>query len=71
MKKTSVYLDDRREQALREVSGLTGISQAELIRSGIDQVIEQHLRPRPKMRARAHGVPIASRAAELMEGFGR
>lgn len=71
MVKTSVYLDDTQKADLEKVVALTGRSQADLIRDGVDQIVSQHLRRRPTMTAQASGPTILDRADELMAGFGR
>ena len=71
MVKTSVYLDDEQKTNLEKVVHITGRSQADLIRDGIEQVVSQHLRVRPKMTAQASGPTVLDRMDELMEGFGR
>jgi predicted transcriptional regulator len=70
MVKTSVYLDDELKHDLERVVELTGRSQADLIRDGISQIIQDHLSKRPRMKARFHDASIAGRTEELMEGFG-
>lgn len=70
MIKTSVYLDDQQKHDLERIVEITGRSQAELIRDGINQVIQDHLAKRPKMRARFHDAAVVGRTEELMEGFG-
>lgn len=71
MVKTSVYLDEDQKADLEKVVSLTGRSQADLIRDGIEQVVAQHLRKRPAMTAHATGATVLDRVDELMEGFGR
>jgi metal-responsive CopG/Arc/MetJ family transcriptional regulator len=70
MVKTSVYLDDHLKQDLDRVTQITGRSQADLIRDGIRQVIQDNLATRPKMRARFHDPSIVGRTEELLEGLG-
>jgi Arc/MetJ-type ribon-helix-helix transcriptional regulator len=70
MIKTSVYLDDHQKHDLERVVEITGRSQAELIRDGIDQVIQDHLAKRPRMKARFHDASVVGRTEELLEGFG-
>ena len=41
MRKTSVYLTDAEAEALKEAAARTGRSQADLIRDGISQVVNQ------------------------------
>jgi len=71
MVKTSVYLDDEQKANLEKVVQITGRSQADLIRDGVEQVVSQHLRVRPEMTAQASGPTVLDRIDELMEGFGR
>jgi len=73
MKKTSVYLDDDRDAKLGQVSHLTGRSQSELLREGVDYVIARHLTPRPPMQAPSFdaGFVARDRIDDLMAGFGR
>lgn len=70
MVKTSVYLDDEQKHDLERVVELTGRSQADLIRDGINQVIHDHLAKRPKMRARFHNLDVVGRTEDMLEGFG-
>lgn len=70
MIKTSVYLDDEQKHDLERIVEITGRSQAELIRDGINQIIQDHLAKRPRMRARFHDDTVVGRTEELMEGFG-
>jgi len=70
MLKTSIYLDEQRKADLERVGVLTGRSQADLIREGIDQVIHDHLRTRPKMKGRLRQHGLTRRVDELMDGFG-
>jgi hypothetical protein len=71
MVKTSVYLDEAQKEELEKVVTLTGRSQADLIRDGIEQIVAQHLRKRPAMTARASGATVLDRTDELMSGFGK
>ena len=43
MVRTQIYLTEQEQAALRVLSGTTGRSQSELIRSAIDRLIEQTL----------------------------
>ena len=69
MMKTSVYLDEKQKHNLEKAAKLTGRSQADLIRDGIEQVLSQHLRTRPMMTAQASGPTVLDRIDELMEGL--
>ncbi len=70
MIKTSVYLDEAQKVRLDEVALLSGRSQAELIREGIDQVIQDHLRVRPRMKARANAAEVVGRTEDLLADLG-
>lgn len=70
MIKTSVYLDDEQKHDLEQVVALTGRSQADLIRDGVNQVIQDHLAKRPPMKAGFNSPAMVGRLDELMEGFG-
>ncbi|MEZ5087915.1 MAG: CopG family transcriptional regulator [Tessaracoccus sp.] len=70
MVKTSVYLDEEQKARLDEASAVSGLSQASLIRQGIEQVIQDHLRVRPKMKARAHAPEIMGCVDELLADLG-
>ena len=71
MMKTSVYLSEAQKEDLEKVVTMTGRSQADLIRDGVEQVIVQHLRTRPTMTAHAMGPTVLDRIDDLMSGFGR
>ena len=70
MIKTSVYLDEAQKARLDEVAVLSGRSQAELIREGIDQVIQDHLRVRPRMKARANAPEAVGHVEDLLADLG-
>ncbi|HMR48600.1 MAG TPA: CopG family transcriptional regulator [Arachnia sp.] len=70
MVKTSVYLDDEQKARLDEASKVSGLSQASLIRQGVEQVIQDHLRVRPRMKARVHAPEIVGRTEELLADMG-
>lgn len=70
MVKTGVYLNEEQKRDLEQVVALTGRAQADLIRDGIHQVIQNHLVKRPPMKARFTSPAMAGRLDELMEGFG-
>ena len=71
MIKTSVYVDEPLKVDLARASVVTGRSQADLIRDGIEQVVAQHLRTRPVMTALATGETVLDKVDDLMNGFGR
>lgn len=68
--KTSVYLDQHQKDQLNQAAALTGRSQAELIRDGIDQVIQEHLSARPAMRASFRDESMVGRTEVLLESLG-
>ncbi|MDR1214427.1 MAG: ribbon-helix-helix domain-containing protein [Propionibacteriaceae bacterium] len=71
MTKTTVYLDDSRKEALEQAAQLSGRSQADLIRDGIDHVVQQLLRQRPPLQTASPGPTVLDRYDELMAGFGQ
>lgn len=74
MKRTTVYLGDDQKQQLKEIAARTAHSEAELIRAGVDRVIEEHrLRRRRPQALFALDDPVLDdpdRADEALEGFG-
>lgn len=70
MVKTSVYLDEAQKARLDEAAAVSGLSQASLIRQGIEQVIQDHLQVRPKMKARANAPAMVGRTDELLADLG-
>lgn len=74
MKRTTVYLGDEQKRQLEEIAAHTALSEAELIRGGVDRVIEEHrLRRRKPQALFALEDPVLDdpdRAAEALEGFG-
>lgn len=71
MIKTSVYLDEAQKARLDEVSMLSGRSQADLIRDGVERVIQDHLRVRPRMKARVNAPEVVGRTDDLLADLGR
>ena len=75
MRKTTVYLDEAEAEALRQLAVATGISQAELIRDAVRQVVSHS--PRPRFRSLGKGqssdaLPARWDAAAVYEkAFGR
>jgi hypothetical protein len=71
MEKTTVYLTTNQKRALARASQATGRSEAELIRSGIDEVTSRHQVAEPTLPLFDSGQPdLAHRVDELLEGFG-
>jgi hypothetical protein len=74
VKRTTVYLGDDQKRQLQEIAARTALSEAELIRGGVDRVIEEHRPRRRKPQALfALNDPLLDdpgRADEALEGFG-
>ena len=75
MIKTTVYLSESAKRQLARKAKERGLSEAELIREGIQRVITEQSRPAPRPRAPlfASGDPTLARRVdeELAKGFGR
>jgi hypothetical protein len=74
VKRTTVYLGDDQKRRLEEIAARTARSEAELIRLGVDRVIEEYrLRRRKPQVLFALEDPVLDdpdRADEALEGFG-
>jgi hypothetical protein len=72
VKKTTVYLPDELKRNLEAAALASGVSEADLIRQGIEHVVELELTPKPRAPLFASGDPtLASRVDEILaEGFG-
>lgn len=74
VKRTTVYLGDDQKRQLEEIAARTALSEAELIRGGVDRVIEEHRQRRRKPQALfALGDPLLDdpeRVGEALRGFG-
>lgn len=74
MRKTTLYLPEDLKVSLERLASEEGTSEAELIREGIRQVVEQRRRPRPRIPLETEGLgdpTAAERVDELLEGFGK
>lgn len=69
VEKTTLYLTEELKAAVRIAAARQGVSEAEVIRSSIRQVVGAS-RPRPRGGLFSGGHPIARRAEELLDGFG-
>jgi metal-responsive CopG/Arc/MetJ family transcriptional regulator len=69
MEKTTLYLPDDLKSAIKGAAAQQGVSEAEIIRRAIRQVVGD-VRPRPRGSLFSSGQPIARRADELLSGFG-
>ena len=74
VKRTTIYLNDDQKQALEAIAERTSRTEADLIREGVEQVIDVH-----RLRRRKPGALFAledpvlddpSRIEEALEGFG-
>ena len=71
MEKTTVYLTQAQKQALAQASRVSGRSEADLIREGIDGVTAKHAVVEPTLPLFDSGsADLAERVDELLEGFG-
>ena len=69
MEKTTLYLPDDLKAAIKRAAAQQGVSEAEVIRQSIRQVLGD-VRPAPRGGVFCSGSPIARRAEELLAGFG-
>jgi hypothetical protein len=69
MEKTTLYLPDDLKAAVKRAAARKQISEAEVIRQSIRQVVGA-MRPRPRGGLFSSGHPIARRTDELLSGFG-
>jgi hypothetical protein len=74
VKRTTVYLEDTQKRELETIAMRTARSEADLIREGVDRVIEERRLRRRKPRALfALDDPVLDdpeRVDEALEGFG-
>lgn len=71
MRRTTVHLPDELKAALERTAALSGRSEADLIREGVQHAVSSGRRPRPRLPLFDSGDPtLAERAEELLEGFG-
>jgi hypothetical protein len=73
MVKTTVYLPEALKLRLEQIARAQGRSEAELVRTALEQFAAGQDRPRPKLPLFSSGDPgLAERVEELLaEGFGR
>jgi hypothetical protein len=71
MERTTVYLTEAQKRALERAAQLTGRSEAELIREGVEAVTRRHQAAEPILPLFGSGQPdIAERVDEALDGFG-
>lgn len=74
VKRTTIYLTEEQKRELEALAGKVGMTEAQLIREGVDQVIDQNrLRSRKPQPLFALDDPVLDdpgRVDEALEGFG-
>jgi len=73
MRKTTVYLPTGLKSALERIASEEGRSEAEIIRSAIQQAVNRRQRPLPRIplfELGAEDPTAAERVDELLDGFG-
>ena len=71
MEKTTVYLTGRQKRALERSARITGVSEAELIREGVDHVTSRHQVGELILPLFESGQPdLAEDVDTALEGFG-
>ncbi len=74
MDKTTVYFPAELKESLRKMAREIRISEAELIRRAVGEMVARRPRPRPRIPLSDSGLGDASfaeRADELLDGLGR
>ena len=71
MERTTVYLTEAQKRDLERAARISGRSEAELIREGVDVVTARHQVAEPTLPLFESGLPdLAERVDEALEGFG-
>ena len=71
MIKTTVYIEEEAKRALAGIARAQERSEADLIRSAIDQLIDSERPPKPRLPLFSSGEPdLAERVDEALHGFG-
>jgi hypothetical protein len=71
VKKTTVYLPDELAGLLKRAAAASGKSEAELIRDGVEHVVERELTPLPRAPLWSGPGNLAEHVDEILaEGFG-
>jgi hypothetical protein len=74
VKRTTIYLSEEQKQEMEALALRTGRTEADLIRQGVDQVIELHRvrrrKPRPLFALDDPVLDDPGRVEEALEGFG-
>jgi hypothetical protein len=71
MERTTVYLTETQKRGLERAARISGRSEAELIREGVDVVTSRHQVAEPLLPLFESGEPdLAERVDEALDGFG-
>jgi hypothetical protein len=71
MKRTTVYLPEDLKAELVQAARVAGMSEAQLIREGVERVLELYGSPRPRIPLfESREATLAERVDEALEGFG-
>jgi hypothetical protein len=74
VKRTTIYLRDDQKRSLEAIAGSTRLTEAQLIREGVDHVIGQNQprqrKPRPLFALEDPLLDDPTRVDEALEGFG-
>lgn len=74
VKRTTIYLTDEQKQGLEEIADRARRTEAELIREGVDHVLESNRlrrrKPRPLFTLNDPVLDNPQRVDEALEGFG-
>lgn len=64
MNKTTLYLPEDLQRALKEVARQTGRAQADIVREALDTYLRQQPRPQPRSIGAGEDVGLAARDSE-------
>lgn len=71
MERTTVYLTQAQKRGLERAARISGRSEAELIREGVDAVTSRHQVAEPTLPLFESGLPdLAEHMDKALEGFG-
>jgi hypothetical protein len=71
MERTTVYLTERQKRSLERAARVSGRSEAELIREGVELVTARHGIAEPRLPLFESGQPdLAEHVDEALRGFG-
>ncbi len=74
VRRTTIYLTEEQKRELEVIAGRAGMTEAQLVREGVDQVIDQNRlpsrKPRPLFALDDPVLDDPRRMDEALEGFG-